>query len=400
LSQVAVILPCYNHAHYLPQALASVLAETRPADDIVVVDDGSTDDTAAVAADFAPRVRYVHRPNGGLSAARNTGIAATSAELLAFLDADDLWTPDFLATLVPVLQRSPQLGAVHGGAGFIDAEGQPLAQQATRVEPPDRVHDALIDGDYFPAHAVLVRRTAFDTVGTFDESLNASEDWDMWLRISARFAFGGVPDIVALYRMHGDNMSKDLGRMHASQLAVVRKNFGPEDGEPDTWPVDRRRAYAGIYFWRAMAQNRHGRPAEGRGDLRHAAELWPALVTRLDTWYGLGCAAQAMGQLGDVAALDLEDASRRVTEALAQTFAPPMPPDLAAIAPEAHAVAYQALGRLAWSQGRTDAARHWLARAARSQPKILAERAWLADSVRALAGRRLVAAFKGWHAAG
>jgi glycosyltransferase involved in cell wall biosynthesis len=392
--RVAVIVPCYNYAHYLPETLASILAQSRAPDDVLVVDDGSTDDTAAVARRFAPGVRCIRQANGGLSAARNRGIAETDADVLAFIDADDLWTSEFLATLLPRLVDEPGLGAVFGGARYVDEAGRDLAQQALRSVAGDELHDLLVDGEFFPAHAVLVRRACFEAVGVFDESLSASEDWDMWLRISARFPFAGVSEVVALYRLHGENMSKDLGRMHATQMAVVAKNFGPDEGDPATWPSERRRAYAGVYLWRAMAHHRYGQPEAGHADTRRAASLWPALVTRLDTWYSLGCADQPMGELGNLAALDLDAAARRVTTALARVFEPPLPDDLQALRSGAGSVAYQALARLAWGQGNAALARHWLVRAARSRPALVGEAPWLADTARALAGRRMVAVTK------
>src|SRR5581483_8159413 len=105
---ISVIIPCFNHAAYLAKAIQSALVQTLPADEIIVVDDGSTDDTAKVTASSGTRIRYVYQSNAGLSAARNTGIKLATGKYIGFLDADDLWHPDFLTTLVNLLERHPE----------------------------------------------------------------------------------------------------------------------------------------------------------------------------------------------------------------------------------------------------------------------------------------------------
>jgi hypothetical protein len=375
-ARISVVIPCYNHAHYLPLAVESVLAQTRPPEEIVVVDDGSTDETAAIAARYAPRARHLWRPNGGLSAARNTGIAATTGELLAFLDADDMWRPEFLAQLSRALDEHPAAGVVHCAARCVDRDGQWLPQTAAHPIAPQRVHDALIEGNYLPAHSVLLRRACLDAVGGFDESMRASEDWDMWLRLSARFAVIGIPAVLALYRTHGANMSTDPERMFRSETAVVRKHFGPPVGDPVTWPVDRRRAVAGVRLRRGLAHYRDGLAAAGHSDVRAAAVAWPAILTRVDTFYRLGCADQPLGRMGELAGLDVAGSAARVGAALEVAFRQPVPPELVRVERRARGTAALALAMLAYGAGQAASARRQLLAAAQHWPGVLAEGGW------------------------
>lgn len=383
-SRVSVVIPSYNHGRYLPQAIDSALAQTLPPAEIIVVDDGSSDDTPTVTALYGPPVHLIQQNNRGLSAARNTGIQAATGEYVAFLDADDLWLPEFLVTLVPLLDADPALGAAHGGCRFIDAAGSPLPQTTTRVVPPSQVHDVLIDGDFFPAHAVLARRACLDRVGLFDETLRANEDWDMWLRFSNVYPMAGTPQIIALYRMHGDNMSANLMRMHESQLAIATKHFGPAEGAPATWPRDRRRIYAGVYLWRALAHYRRGEAADGLAYAQQALVTFPALATSVDALYALACAEQRPGYMGDVAGANLTAGAQRVQAVLQATFTTPITAEMAAVRSHVYATAQLALGLLAYASGHSAAARGYLLTAVRHQPALVTDPRWVNTFARSL----------------
>ncbi|MBI5650359.1 MAG: glycosyltransferase [Chloroflexi bacterium] len=322
MTRISVIIPCYNHAHYLGEAIQSARAQTYREVEIIVVDDGSTDHTAQVAAAFGESVRYIYQANAGLAAARNAGIRASTGEYIALLDADDLWHPEFLQTLAAILDRDPALGAVYCGSRFINARGEVLPQVITRTVPANALHDALTGGEFFPPCAVLTRKSVFQRVGFFDETLSASEDWDMWLRVAAQFPFAGISNVLALYRMHGNNMSRDLTRMLDSQLQVACKHFGSMDGDPATWSLAQRRAFAGIYLWQASAYYQRNEPARGAEYARRAIVINPDVARALDPFYALSFADQPPGYVGDLDRVNLDQTARRLQEILDATKQP------------------------------------------------------------------------------
>jgi glycosyltransferase involved in cell wall biosynthesis len=234
---VSVVIPCLNQGHYLRHALESVLAQTlRPAE-VVVVDDGSTDDTAKVAREYAG-VRCVQQPNRGLASARNVGAAHTTGEHVVFLDADDRLRPDALRVGVRELTAHPTCALVWGRCVRIDEHGRELPT----VPPPPVVGDAyevLLRNNFIWTPAVaMFRRSVCGQLMHFNPAVDASADYDLYLRIVRRFPIHGHSATVAEYRLHGASMSSNASVMLASTMEVLRAQ------RPY---VARRRAYARAY---------------------------------------------------------------------------------------------------------------------------------------------------------
>jgi glycosyltransferase involved in cell wall biosynthesis len=227
---VSVVVPAYNAAATVGEALESLLAQTHAAWDAIVVDDGSTDDTAAVVARFVERdarIRLVQRPNGGESAARNTGVAAARGEWLLFLDADDWIAPRHLERLTAALAADPGLDAVHCGYARVSADGAHLVDDYT--PPAGDMFETLARRAAFAVHACLVRRSLVDDVGRFDESLRKSPDWDLWQRVARTGArFGHVDEVLAYYRMQPQSASLDARQMLADGLRVLAQGHAPD----------------------------------------------------------------------------------------------------------------------------------------------------------------------------
>jgi len=239
-SDVAVIIPCYNYARFLGDAIESCLRQTARPAELVVVDDGSTDDTPQVAQRLG--VTCLRKPNGGLSSARNWGLRHTRQPLVLFLDADDMLKPDALASLRAAAGAlGPEVGAVFGLCE-LRSEGSPgdpaqdtlPARQA--VEPYlekqagagvyslwPRVLERLVRGNIVPSCSALIRRDVFDAVGPWNEARAVLEDREMWLRIASRFRLGFLDRTVAVVRKHGGNITAPAHwqRNHAAALAVL-----------------------------------------------------------------------------------------------------------------------------------------------------------------------------------
>lgn len=220
-----MVIPAFNYAHYLPQAIASVLAQTHATLELLIVDDGSTDGTAAVvAAIHDPRLRYLHQENAGLCASRNTGIREARHPFVAFLDADDLWAPDFLATVMERFATLPaQFAVVATGTARMDAHGQPRsAPDYTRLRTGELTARDFCLRNRPLSSSIVLKRHVFTACGGFDTALRSSEDRDMWIRLTAqghRFFFIDQP--LARIRRHPENMSKNAPRMKSNSQRVL-----------------------------------------------------------------------------------------------------------------------------------------------------------------------------------
>lgn len=239
---VGVVVTTYNHAHFLDDALRSVRDQSRAADAVVVVDDGSADDPAAVVARF-PGVRLMRQENRGLAAARNTGLAALDTTYVVFLDADDRLERGALEAGLACFGRAPDSGLVYGGHRYIDANGQDIGE---RFEPPgEDPYLRLLGGNFIAMHAtVMYRRDLLIAAGAFDERLRRCEDYDVYLRMARRHPITGYADLVAAYRLHGDNMSADHRAMLRSALEVHARHepAAAQDGKARrAWREGRRR---------------------------------------------------------------------------------------------------------------------------------------------------------------
>ncbi len=240
---ISVIIPCFNHSHFLGEAIESVLTQAYPCVEVVVVDDGSTDETATVSARY-PTVRYVRQAHQGLAAARNTGIARSAGEYLAFVDADDLLLPDALAISHEWLCDHPDEAFVSGHYRFRYGDKVRLAERKHPAHP--NAYCALLQCNYITMHgAVLYRRGAVVAVGGFDQSLKACEDYDLYVRLARSYSVGRHNAVVAEYRQHDANMTRDAALMLQASVAALQKQRPHVAHHPEY-----QQAYAsGMRFW-------------------------------------------------------------------------------------------------------------------------------------------------------
>lgn len=196
---VSVVVPCHDYARYLPDALASIFAQTGGALEVIVVDDGSTDASAQVAADFDPRVRVIRQPQQGISGARNAGIAAATGDMIAFLDADDIWPPDSLSSRLAVFEADPGTDCVFGQLSQFVCPRADAETRARLACPPGAI------AARFPG-TMLARRRVFDKVGMFDTSLRLGEMIEWASRLApAGIVVMAMNTCVLERRIHGAN---------------------------------------------------------------------------------------------------------------------------------------------------------------------------------------------------
>ncbi len=221
---ISAVIPSYNHSALLKEAIASVLAQTRPVQEVVVVDDGSTDETRQVVAGFSGKVRYVYQDNRGLSAARNTGIREARGDWLAFLDADDSWLPEKIRLQEEALRREPQVMLVYNSVWMAEPDGtRRLAQAAppSSLWPTLRYRNCVCGS----GSAVLVRKDVVQDAGGFDETLTGCEDWDLWFRLAMKHPFTYVPEPLAVLRSYPGSMSRDPERMVANTEKILERTL-------------------------------------------------------------------------------------------------------------------------------------------------------------------------------
>jgi len=390
IPRVSVLIPTYNRAEYLCQALASVADQSLTPWEVIVVDDGSTDDTAGLVASFESSVHYIrHEQNQGISAARNSGLQAARGELIAWLDADDLWEPNFLATVIPLIEADEGVDAVYTGLMRIDADNNLLPHSSQRVVPPSELHAALVQDCFIQISTLVARKSCYDRVGPFDPQFSICEDYDMFLRLAETCTIVGLPAYLVRYRVHPQNTVANVSQFCRSRLALTRKYFGEATGDPETWSADKRRAHGHMFRAVAFKYVEAGQSDEAWRYLQRAVTVWPPLLGRLDTYYELACGDQPMGHRGYAKALDIEANGRSMLNRLDTLFST-AGPALRSLHGQAYGNAYLALGMLSDQAGDWKAARYFLLRGVMAHPRLMSSYSVVRRLLKLCAGQKLV----------
>ncbi|EFK96135.1 glycosyl transferase family protein [sediment metagenome] len=275
---VTVVIPTLNRCEMLRDAIGSVCAQDYPIHELIVVDDGSTEslEPALVGHPLVPTV-VRHSTNRGHSAARNSGIAAATGDLIAFLDSDDRWLPRKLSLQVPYFAADPDVGLVGGGIQYIDSLGAFIKEPRTEdeiVTYRDMALDLFLSGSSTTA---IVRAEVFGRVGIFDESLPLLEDWDMWLRISRHYGVRNVQSPVAQVRWHQELRAH---RPEPERFARVTEEVRARINATIINGCLRRRAEALTHFHLSRFWWRAGRRATALGFLARSLVTWPFRIHR------------------------------------------------------------------------------------------------------------------------
>jgi len=224
---VSVVLPTYNYARFLPESVGSVLSQTYTHYEVIVVDDGSTDNTKDVLNPFMQKIRYIKlEQNKGLPVARNTGIQSARGKYVAFIDADDLWLPEKLQTDIEYFETHPEVSMVYSKHINIDEKGRVVNGSVKKQLPSGNVFTQLFSEQNFViASSVVVRKNVFETTGLFDEQLFNCQDWDLWLRIAFHFQVAGINKPLVKYRHNPHSLSKNRNNVLKYQKIVIDKIY-------------------------------------------------------------------------------------------------------------------------------------------------------------------------------
>lgn len=218
MPRVSVVIPTFNCDRFIQRTVDSALAQTYRDFEIIVVDDGSTDGTRSIIADFGPRVRYFFQSNQGASAARNRAIESATGEFIAYLDADDLWAPDKLARQVEYLDAHPACGMIHTEVAVVDEQDSVLHtrfnQETQRAVPHGACLRQLLQQSHIQTLTVVERRSAFDRAGTFDLRLPVAQDYLHWIQVVLEgYEIGYLPDPLGLYRWRVGSLMSSQRRL-------------------------------------------------------------------------------------------------------------------------------------------------------------------------------------------
>jgi glycosyltransferase involved in cell wall biosynthesis len=275
---VSVIIPNFNYAQYLPQALDSVLAQTYRETEIIVVDDESTDDSEAVVSKYGGRVRFIKQKNQGVSAARNRGVAASHGDLIAFIDADDAWLPAKLDKQVPRILADPDVGLVHCAVEQVGPSGASLGSLRDGMEGSVSTEFLLFQRPVVIAagSTALIPRKVFEEVGGFDTRLSTSADWDLCYRIALKWKVAFVAEELVKYRIHTSNMHANIKRMEHDMLLCYDKAFAAGAGD-----AKRRQCYGNLHLVLAGSYFRAGQHTDFVRQAVKSVWLTPANLKRL-----------------------------------------------------------------------------------------------------------------------
>lgn len=298
VAEIAVIIPAYNAETTIQQTIASVLAQTFTGWQIILINDGSTDQTvSAVEAINDDRINIFSFENAGHAAARNRGLELANSKFLAFLDADDLWTPDKLESQRKALFEYPQAGLAYSWTIFLDEQGYIQYRQKPVMFDGDVHQELLIQNFLMCGSTPLIRREAAQEVGKFDTALFPVEDWDYWLRVAARYPFTIVPRHQTYYCKSGGSTSSNLERYEQKIVMAIDKAYGDA---PAHMQHNKQQSLANAYYYLASQFLNYQQDADGLGKARDslfkALRLYPRLMLNFDT-YLLGTKLLAMSLL-------------------------------------------------------------------------------------------------------
>lgn len=276
--RASVIIPAYNAARFIGATIDSVLAQTYRDFEIIVVDDGSTDDTAAVLRPYRDRIKYIYQANQGVTAAQNAGACLAEGHYVIFSGADDLLLPDQLAIQTRVLDERPEVGLVASGYRVIDENGRLIREVKPWVGRPTITLESAVFGGLAPPVAVMLRRSWFEQAGGFDPQLAYCEDSDLWARLAlAGCVMVWAPAITSGYRVHSGNMSR-APRVHFEYHHMIADKAFADPRLPEALRAKKAERHAQLDLMEATRLLTGGGDEEARARIERAISRDPSLL--------------------------------------------------------------------------------------------------------------------------
>lgn len=275
----SVIIDTYNQAQFIHKTISSVLEQTYQDFEIIVVDDGSTDDTGSVVKTFTdPRLKYIYQENAGQANTLNIGIKNSSGKYIAFLDGDDFFLPHRLEAHIQILEERPEIGLVASGYVYVDETGQITHENQAWQDTPQLDLETWLFYCPTAPSAVSVRRNWLEKVGGFDENLPCGIDYDLWIRLAyAGCRSAWAETLVCAYRRHSDNQTNNLTALNEGTFAVLDKFFAMPD-MPDKLVSLKTQLYAYTYLTSACQEYAASQVEIARQHMERAIELDPTLL--------------------------------------------------------------------------------------------------------------------------
>jgi glycosyltransferase involved in cell wall biosynthesis len=258
--QFSAVIPTFNSSAVLERAIKSVLSQSLPPLELLVIDDGSTDDSQQIVRAYKDRVRYYRLPHTGFPAiVRNQGILRSHGTHIAFLDADDTWLPEKLARVAEIIPKHPEAGIYYSDFTVVD-ENLRVANRVRCRDISKGAYRALLSSNPIATSTAVVRRECFNTCGMFWEEVRGPEDWDLWIRISRRFAIVHIPVLLAQYTQHTSAPSlSDSPDFFNHQRKVVERAFS---ADPEITGMQRRHILSRLHYGAAREEMKRWRNAE------------------------------------------------------------------------------------------------------------------------------------------
>jgi glycosyltransferase involved in cell wall biosynthesis len=362
MTKISVVIPVYNGGAHVDTAIQSVLRQHYSDWELIVVDDGSTDDTTSVLSRYSNGLKVLHQTNRGPSAARNNGLRNATGEYVAFLDADDTWDDNFLKIASAKLDTlSCDYVGVCTGWEYSEQSRGTLTHTRRKLRGNIGLRKLMVSNP-FPIHAALIRKNAVVDAGGFDEEIYAMEDWDLWLRLTLPGSrFGAIDSCLAQYTLHGISNSSNPDRMRAGRIRTLDKLFD-NNHLPKEIAKNQASAYARIYIQNCVEYFAVRRDNDALIDFREAIKYSPDILLNLHVYYDILCATQPIGYKGTSRFLDIDQSEQRMINLLDCTFRD-LGSSIIELRDRAYARSFLVLGRLAYGQGQMKKSRGYFARA-------------------------------------
>lgn len=299
---VSIVMPTYNRASLVGQAIESVLGQDYPHWELLVVDDGSTDDTGRVLSEYRGdcRIRCFHQSNSGQATARNVGVRNARGQFVAFLDSDNRWLPHKLSTQTAYLKANPAVDVLYGDGECIDLAGRVLPVKPSMKRYSGQVWRQLLIDNFVAFNTAIVRVEKLTEIGGFDEQVRRGDDYDLWLRMSVGSMFHYLPGIVTQYRVEGERISTNVEGRYESNLATINRFLVAHPGLLNDLEVREARARVHARFARSLATR-----GQMRAALRAARTAVGLTPGQYRVWRTLAAVAlqpvrSRLGENGDI----------------------------------------------------------------------------------------------------